>query len=95
MTGTVELCSAMATHINTYFAPESPITGEDITWAAGVTALNEMLTLVLCDDGDSILIGSTVYGSFNKDITMRTAYVSLGQPIHMINIFPTARSSNT
>lgn len=63
----------MANHVNTYFAPTTPITAEEITWAAGVTALNEMLTVILCDENDSILIGSTIYGSFNKDITTRTA----------------------
>jgi len=95
MTGTVELNSAMASHINTYFAPVTPIASGDITWAAGVTALNEMLTMVLCDEGDAILIGSTVYGSFNKDLTMRTAYVTLQPFPHAIDDPPTARSSNT
>lgn len=63
----------MSNHINAYFAPTIPTIAEDITWAAGVTALNEMLTLVLCDEEDSILVGSTIYGMFNKDITTRTA----------------------
>lgn len=72
-TGTLELCNAMSDHINAYFAPVAQITAEHITWAAGVTALNEMLTMVLCDEKDSILIGSTIYGSFNKDMTSRTA----------------------
>ncbi|TLD29369.1 putative classes I and II family [Venturia nashicola] len=81
-TGTLELCNAMANHINTYFAPTLHITAEHLTWAAGVTALIELLTLVLCDEEESILIGSTIYGMFNKDVTTRTAskleYVKFG-----------------
>jgi 1-aminocyclopropane-1-carboxylate synthase len=65
----------MANHANKHFDPSAPIQAEDITWACGVTALNEMISLALCDKDEAILIGSTVYGSFNKDICLRTGSV--------------------
>lgn len=64
----------MANHLNIHFKPASPFESEEITFAAGVTALNESCALLLCDpDADeSVMLGTTIYGSFSKDLVMRT-----------------------
>lgn len=66
----------MATHMNNHFNPFLPIHAEDITFAAGVTDLNESCALVLCDadSNESLLLGGPVYGAFNRDLVMRTRY---------------------
>ena len=56
-TGPARLRKAMAVHMNEYFQPEQPLGAEHITFAAGVTALNEACALALCDPGDAILLG--------------------------------------
>ncbi|KAI0909023.1 PLP-dependent transferase [Ustulina deusta] len=83
-TGTLRLREAMAKHLNDHFAPAHTIDAEQITFAAGVTALNEACALVTCnpDAGDVIMIGRPVYGPFSRDLCMRTGvdleYVSVG-----------------
>ncbi|WPH01278.1 pyridoxal phosphate-dependent transferase [Acrodontium crateriforme] len=81
-TGTNRLRTAMAMHLNTHFQPAASIDPEQITFAAGVTALNETIAMMLCDDGERIMLGRPVYGSFFRDLTMRTGvklhYVSVG-----------------
>ncbi len=64
----------MAKHLNDHFAPAHTIDAEQITFAAGVTALNEACALVTCnpDAGDVIMIGRPVYGPFSRDLCMRT-----------------------
>lgn len=62
----------MAALVNDYFAPLTPISEDNITFAAGVTALNEMIAQVLCNVGDAIMLGRPNYGSFNKDLVLRT-----------------------
>jgi len=64
----------MATHVNNYFSPSSPVTAEHVTFTAGITGLNEMITLSLADEGEGILLDRPVYGSFYGDITTRTKY---------------------
>ncbi|KAI0531850.1 pyridoxal phosphate-dependent transferase [Xylaria digitata] len=50
----------MAHHLNTHFAPAQAIDAEEITFAAGVTNLNEACALVTCnpDAGEAIMLGS-------------------------------------
>ncbi|OTB00780.1 hypothetical protein M426DRAFT_15136 [Hypoxylon sp. CI-4A] len=76
-TGTVRLRTAMAKHLNTHFNPFHEIDPEQITFAAGVTALNEACTLVTCnpDNQEAILIGNPVYGVFARDLAARTGAV--------------------
>lgn len=62
----------MAKHMNEYFHPQQPLAAEDITFAAGATALNEACALALCDPGDSILLGRYNYGAFPTDFCART-----------------------
>ncbi|KAI1371326.1 acc synthase [Hypoxylon crocopeplum] len=83
-TGTVRLRKAMAGHLNTHFNPVQEIDPEEITFAAGVTELNEVCTQITCDSdsNDSILLGKPVYGGFARDLTIRTGvtleYVDVG-----------------
>ncbi len=48
-TGTVRLRTAMAKHLNTHFRPAQAIDAEQVTFAAGVTDLNEVCALITCD----------------------------------------------
>lgn len=83
-TGTIRLRNATAKHLNAHFKPAQSIDPEQITYAAGVTGLNEVCALVTCNpySNDSILLGRPIYGSFSKDLTMRTGvtleYVDVG-----------------
>ena len=67
----------MAAHLNNYFSPFRPVTAENITFTAGVTGLNEMITLSLADEGEGILLGRPVYGAFYGDMTTRSKYLPL------------------
>lgn len=58
--------------MNDYFRVQSPLDPEDITFAAGVTALNEACALALCDPGDAVLLGKYNYGAFPTDLAART-----------------------
>lgn len=64
----------MAKHLNAHFKPAHKIDPEEITFAAGVTALNEASALLTCnpDNQEGILLGGPVYGAFHRDLTMRT-----------------------
>ncbi|KAL7619776.1 hypothetical protein AAE478_010318 [Parahypoxylon ruwenzoriense] len=83
-TGTVRLRTAMAKHLNAHFKPVHEIDSEQITFAAGVTALNEACAQITCnpESKESIMLGMPVYGSFSKDLVMRTGvtpeYVHVG-----------------
>ncbi|KAL8652869.1 MAG: hypothetical protein Q9226_004084 [Calogaya cf. arnoldii] len=83
-TGTLRLRTAMADHLNDLFHPVHTIDPEEITFAAGVTDLNEVCAPVTCDANqyDSIMLERPIYRPFFKDLTMRTGvqleYVSVG-----------------
>ncbi|KAI1412752.1 acc synthase [Hypoxylon sp. FL1857] len=83
-TGTVRLRAAMAKHLNAHFDPVQDIDPEEITFAAGVTALNEACALLTCDPDkqESILLGKPIYGAFARDLGIRTGitleYVDVG-----------------
>lgn len=62
----------MANHLTKYFAPVKEFEAEEITFTAGVTELNEVCSMVTCDPGEWIMVGGLVYGTFNKDLNMRT-----------------------
>jgi len=70
----------MATHVNTYFLPHFPVTEDKVTFTAGVTGLNEMIAYSLTDEGDGILLGSTIYGAFNGDLITKSKYNTLLPP---------------
>ncbi|MCJ1290796.1 hypothetical protein MMC34_002338 [Xylographa carneopallida] len=83
-TGTLRLRTAMAKHLNAQFRPVQAIDPEEVTFAAGVTDLNEVCAMVTCDPErhDSIMLGMPIYGPFAKDLVMRTGvkleYVAVG-----------------
>ena len=66
----------MATHVNQYFSPASEIDAEKITFAAGVTDLNEVCASLTCNPGEAVMLGRTNYGTFSRDLATRTEYVS-------------------
>ena len=68
----------MAVHLNEFFEPSKLIDPENITVAAGVTALNEACALVTCDSSscDAIMLGKYNYGAFPTDMTLRTGYIN-------------------
>ncbi|KAI0164074.1 acc synthase [Xylariaceae sp. FL1272] len=71
-TGTIRLRNAMAAHMNAHFNPFQEITAEEITFAAGVTDLNEVCALLTCDPGQCFMLGAPLYGSFSRDLVLRT-----------------------
>ncbi|KAI1098340.1 acc synthase [Jackrogersella minutella] len=76
-TGTIRLRTAMAKHLNAHFKPAQEIDLEQITFAAGVTDLNEVCALVTCnaENRETILLGKPVYGAFSRDLVIRTGVV--------------------
>jgi len=62
----------MSRHLITHFKPAQNISAEQITFAAGVTDLNEVIALVTCNPGDAIMLGRPNYGAFTRDMTTRT-----------------------
>jgi 1-aminocyclopropane-1-carboxylate synthase len=71
-TGSTRLRTAMARHLNAHFQPVNAIDPEQITFAAGVTDLNEVCAMVTADPGDYIMLGRPIYGPFSKDLVLRT-----------------------
>lgn len=80
--GTTRLREAMASHLNDHFSPFMPVTSEYVTFTAGVTGLNEMIAFSLTDDGQGILLGGPIYGSFSDDLMTKSrcklVYASFG-----------------
>ncbi|KAJ6151006.1 acc synthase, partial [Penicillium chermesinum] len=77
-TGTLRLRPAMARHLNSYFRPATAFLAEEITFAAGLTSLNEACALVLCDAGDIIMLGQPVYGLSIAIFRRGHGYVPVG-----------------
>jgi xeroderma pigmentosum group C-complementing protein len=73
--GTKRLRGAMASHLNDHFNPFIPVTSEHVTFTTGVTALNEMIALTLTDEGEGILLGRPIYGSFYGDLMTKSKYI--------------------
>lgn len=58
---------AMASHINEYFNPQTPVKTKEILTASGLTSIHEMVGWSLADPGDGILVSRPVYGRFELD----------------------------
>ncbi|KAI1424379.1 PLP-dependent transferase [Xylaria sp. FL1777] len=73
-TGTLQLRKAMANHLNEHFAAARTIDADEITFAAGVTYLNEACALVTCNPeaNEAIMLANPVYGAFSIDLCLRT-----------------------
>ncbi|CAE7175293.1 hypothetical protein P3342_007934 [Pyrenophora teres f. teres] len=66
--GSKRLRQAMASFINSRFAPASAVNKDQITFISGVTALNDVLSLCMTEGEDEgLLLGMPVYGSFAPD----------------------------
>jgi 1-aminocyclopropane-1-carboxylate synthase len=73
--GALRLREAMASHLNDYFSPVTPVTSEHVTFTAGVTGLNEMIAFNLTDEGEGILLGRPIYGCFYDDMVTKSKFV--------------------
>lgn len=58
----------MANFINTGFSPASPTTVDEISFASGVTALNDIVSLCTTAENEGLLLGMPIYGSFAPDL---------------------------
>ncbi|RDW92606.1 hypothetical protein BP5796_02000 [Coleophoma crateriformis] len=58
---------AMASHMNHYFNPHTPVQADHILTGSGLTAIHEMVALSIGDPGDGILVSRPVYGRFELD----------------------------
>jgi hypothetical protein len=76
--GSKRLRHAMASFLNNRFAPASPVTMEHVSFATGVTALNEVIANCMTDgENDGILLGMPIYGSFAPDMQSTSEYTSI------------------
>ena len=57
----------MATHLNEYFNPHSPVEFGHILTASGLTAIHELVGRSLADPGDGLLVSRPIYGRFELD----------------------------
>jgi 1-aminocyclopropane-1-carboxylate synthase len=64
----------MMKHINKYFAPHTPVELSNVAMANGVTAVISMLSFILGNPDDGILLMRPVYGKFENDLTITTQY---------------------
>lgn len=58
----------MAAFVNANLGPAAQVTMEEVTFVAGVTALNSILARCLTEEGDGLLLGIPIYGSFVPDL---------------------------
>ena len=60
--------------MNAHFSPVTPFDPEEMSIAAGVTDFNEVCALLTCDAdaNDGIMLGTSIYGAFARDLSMRT-----------------------
>jgi 1-aminocyclopropane-1-carboxylate synthase len=58
---------AMATHLNEYFKPFTPVEADHIITASGLTAIHELVGYGIADPGEGILVSRPVYGRFELD----------------------------
>lgn len=63
MGGTVSLLSAFASFFNQFFHPCIPITSDYVSTFAGANTGLDALLYAICDEGDSILLPSPLWGS--------------------------------
>ncbi|EDU45581.1 Aspartate tyrosine aromatic aminotransferase [Pyrenophora tritici-repentis] len=67
--GSKRLRQAMASFINSRFAPVSALNKDQVTFVSGVTALNDVLSLCLTEgEEEGLLLGMPIYGSFAADL---------------------------
>ncbi|EEP75352.1 predicted protein [Uncinocarpus reesii 1704] len=65
------LTGPMSEYINMHFKPYAPVLPSHIAVAGGVTALNDVLSFILAEPGDAILVNRPTYGRFEVDFCSR------------------------
>lgn len=70
--GSRVLLATLSTFINADFHPIIPAHPQHIVVASGVTALLDLLSFAIVDEGDAILIGRPLYTGFRNDLRVRS-----------------------
>ncbi|KAF2736921.1 PLP-dependent transferase [Polyplosphaeria fusca] len=65
--GGPRLPQALAVHLNEYFNPYKPLTGDDIKFTASATSLHHVFAFCFCGPGEGILTSRPYYGRFEID----------------------------
>lgn len=65
--GGSRLPTAFANHVNEYFAPHKPVSGDDVKVTAAATGLHDVLAYSLCAEGEGIMTSRPYYGRFEID----------------------------
>ncbi|KAF2667800.1 putative aspartate aminotransferase [Microthyrium microscopicum] len=65
--GGAKFPKAMASHINAFFKPFSPVQASDLITTSGLTPMHHLTALSIGDPGDGILVGRPIYGRFELD----------------------------
>ncbi|KAL1547725.1 1-aminocyclopropane-1-carboxylate synthase 7 [Salvia divinorum] len=78
--GLLSFREAMASFMGQLRGGRAKFDPERIVITAGATAANELLTFILADPGDALLIPTPYYSGFNRDLRWRTGVNIL--PIH-------------
>ncbi|KAF2999666.1 hypothetical protein E8E13_001012 [Curvularia kusanoi] len=66
--GSKRLRQAMAGFVNARFRPASIVTTNEVSFVAGVTALNQIMARCLAEENEGLLLGMPIYGSFVPDL---------------------------
>jgi len=66
--GSKRLRQATSQFVNAHFSPSSKVTSNEISFVAGVTALNQILACCIAEENDGLLLGMPIYGSFVPDL---------------------------
>ncbi|KAL5375032.1 hypothetical protein DPSP01_011522 [Paraphaeosphaeria sporulosa] len=69
--GGKELPAALAAHLNEYWKPWKPLSGENIRITGAATALHEILGFSIADPGQGIMTSRPYYGRFELDFGMK------------------------
>ncbi|PVV02955.1 hypothetical protein BB560_002582 [Smittium megazygosporum] len=62
----------IASLVNRHFNVHTPITDDDIVVTNGCTAAINVISWIICNPGDAVLVSAPLYGAFLSDVTHRT-----------------------
>ncbi|KAL1903417.1 hypothetical protein Sste5346_000043 [Sporothrix stenoceras] len=80
--GSAALTGAVARFLNRHFRPSSPVDAAHIMAANGVTALLDIVSFAVCDDGEAILVATPMYGMFMSNLQTRNNIAVMEVPLH-------------